>query len=111
MEYVVNDEKVQTGESILTSGDDKIFPKGLLIGTVADAAPGTPFQVIRIKPATRLDRLEDVIVLLSQQELAPKKTDEISDVAIQPSPAPAPAETSPQRKPADPQPTAPAPQN
>ncbi len=88
MEYVVNDEKVQAGESVLSSGDDRIFPKGLLIGTVADAAPGTPFQVIHIKPATRLDRLEDVIILLSQQELAPKKTDEISDVAIQPPPAP-----------------------
>lgn len=88
MDYVVNDEKVQPGESILSSGDDRIFPKGLLIGTVTDAAPGTPFQVIRIKPATRLDRLEDVIVLLSQQELAPKKTDEISDVTIAPPPAP-----------------------
>src|ERR1700690_2467958 len=88
MEYVVNDEKVQPGESILTSGDDKIFPKGLLIGTVADAAPGMPFQAIRVTPATRLDRLEDVIVLLSQQELAPKKSDEITDVAIQPQPAP-----------------------
>lgn len=88
MDYVVNDEKVQAGESILTSGDDQIFPKGLLIGTVTNATSGTPFQVIHVKPATRLDRLEDVIVLLSQQQLAPKKTDEISDVGIQPPPAP-----------------------
>jgi rod shape-determining protein MreC len=90
MDYVVNDEKVQPGDSVLTSGDDRIFPKGLLIGTVSDAAPGNPFQVIHLKPATRLDRLEDVIVLLSQQELSPKKTDEISDVTVAPPPAPAP---------------------
>jgi rod shape-determining protein MreC len=91
MDYVVNDEKVSPGESILTSGDDRIFPKGLLIGTVADATSGMPFQVIRVKPATRLDRLEDVIVLLTQQELAPKKSDEVSDVAIEPPPVPAPS--------------------
>jgi rod shape-determining protein MreC len=87
MGYVANDDKVQAGEQIVTSGEDRIFPKGLLIGIVKEAAPGTTFQVIHVQPATRLDRLEDVIVLLSQQELAPKKTDEVSAVAIQPPPA------------------------
>jgi rod shape-determining protein MreC len=90
MEYVANDDKVQAGEQIVTSGEDRIFPKGLFIGIVKDAAPGTTFQLIHVQPATRLDRLEDVIVLLSQQELAPKTTDEVSAVAIQPPPAPAP---------------------
>ena len=91
MDYVVNDEKVQPGDSVLTSGDDRIFPKGLLIGTVRDSAPANPFQIIHVKPATRFDRLEDVIVLLSQQELASKKTDEISDVTVAPPPSPVPA--------------------
>jgi rod shape-determining protein MreC len=74
MDYVVNDEKVHNGEVILTSGEDRIFPKGLLVGTVTGASPGNPFQVIHVQPATRLDRLEDVLVLLTQQELAPDKT-------------------------------------
>jgi len=74
MEYIVNDEKVQVGEAITTSGEDRIFPKDLPIGAVASADPGNPFQVIRIRPAARLDRLEEVLVLLSQQELTPKKT-------------------------------------
>ncbi len=74
MEYIVNDEKVQVGEAIATSGEDRIFPKDLPIGTIASADPGNPFQVIRIRPAARLDRLEEVLVLLSQQELTPKKT-------------------------------------
>jgi rod shape-determining protein MreC len=89
MDYVVNDEKVQAGEAILTSGDDRIFPKGLLIGTVADATDGNPFQTIHVNPATRLDQLEEVIVLLTQQELAPKKSDEISSTPIQPPAEPA----------------------
>jgi len=69
LDYVVNDEQVHAGERILTSGEDRIFPKDLLIGTVVNAKPGVPFQVIRVRPAARLDRLEEVLILLTQQEL------------------------------------------
>lgn len=79
MDYVVNDEHVQPGEVILTSGEDRIFPKGLLIGTVTNAKDGYPFQTIQIKTAARLDRLEDVLVLLTRQELTPNKHDESAD--------------------------------
>ena len=34
LDYVVNDEKVHAGEVILTSGEDRIFPKGLPVGVV-----------------------------------------------------------------------------
>jgi rod shape-determining protein MreC len=88
MDYVANDDKVSAGETILTSGEDRIFPKGLLIGTVVDNKPGATFQTIHVKSATRLDRLEEVIVLLTQQELAPKKTDEITSTPIQAAPEP-----------------------
>jgi len=84
MEYVQNDEKVQPGQTILTSGEDRIFPKDLSIGTVESAAAGNPFQVIRVKPAARLDRLEEVLVLMSQQELAPKRAEEASSALSSP---------------------------
>ncbi len=79
MDYVVNDEHVQPGEVILTSGEDRIFPKGLLIGTVTKATAGYPFQTIQVQTAARLDRLEDVLVLLTRQELTPNKHDESAD--------------------------------
>ncbi len=81
MEYVINEEKLQPGDVIVTSGEDRIFPKDLLIGTVGATKPGNPFQAISVQPAARLDRLEDVIVLLSLQELAPKKSEESSEAA------------------------------
>jgi len=84
LDYVVNDEKVHPGEEILTSGEDRIFPKGLLIGTVSGATDGNPFQVIRIEPSAHLDRLEDVIILLSQQELAPKRGEESAESSTGP---------------------------
>jgi len=81
MDYVINEEKLQPGDVIVTSGEDRIFPKDLLIGTVDVAKPGNPFQIIAVQPAARLDRLEDVIVLLSQQELLSKKSEEASDAS------------------------------
>jgi rod shape-determining protein MreC len=98
MDYIVNDEKVQAGDKILTSGEDHIFPKDLPVGVVESAKPGSPFQVIWIEPAARLDRLEEVLILLTQQELIPKKTDETPAAS---SPAPAATKTN---QPAPPRP-------
>ena len=78
LDYVINEEPVHPGELVLTSGEDRIFPKDLLIGTISIATQGNPFQVIHVKPAARLDRLEDVIILLTQQEL---KRPEAADAA------------------------------
>ena len=75
MEYVSNEVKVEAGEAVLTSGQDRIFPKDLPVGTVVDAKPDrhTGFQQITVKPAARLDQLEEVLVLLTRQEFAPRK--------------------------------------
>jgi cell shape-determining protein MreC len=45
---------------------DKIFPRDIPIGTVVEVKPGNPFKQIRVQPAAKLDRLEAVIVLLTQ---------------------------------------------
>jgi rod shape-determining protein MreC len=81
MEYVSNDVKVQPGESVLTSGQDRIFPKDLPVGTVVAAVPDkhTPFQQVTIRPAAHLDQLEEVLVLLSRQDFAPVKEASASD--------------------------------
>jgi rod shape-determining protein MreC len=73
LDYIVNDEPVHVGEMILTSGQDRIFPKDLLIGSIVSTAPGVNFQTIHVRPAARLDRLEDVLILLTSQEM--KKPD------------------------------------
>jgi rod shape-determining protein MreC len=69
LKYVSNDETVAVGERVLTSGQDRIFPKDLPVGTVSEVKPGNPFKQIRVKPAAHLDRLEEVLVLLSQRDL------------------------------------------
>jgi len=71
LDYVINGEQVLPGQRIVTSGQDRIFPKDLPVGEVLDTAPGAPFQKIRVRPAARLDRLEEVLVLLSNKEFTP----------------------------------------
>jgi rod shape-determining protein MreC len=67
MKYVANEDIVNVGEKIVTSGMDKIFPKDIPLGTVVESKSGNTFKQIRVEPAARLDRLEAVIVLLSQE--------------------------------------------
>lgn len=69
MDYVSTDEKVPAGEQILTSGEDRIFPKGLPVGWVSSTKAGFPFQTIEVTPAAHLDRLEEVLVLLTEKPL------------------------------------------
>jgi rod shape-determining protein MreC len=69
MKYVPNDDAVNVGERVVTSGMDRIFPKDLPVGTVTDIKPGNPFKLIRVRPAANLDRLEEVIVLLTMRPL------------------------------------------
>lgn len=69
MDYVSTDEKVPSGEQVLTSGEDKIFPKNLPVGWVASTKAGFPFQTIEVTPAAHLDRLEEVLVLTTEKSL------------------------------------------
>jgi rod shape-determining protein MreC len=72
MKYVPNDDEVNPGERVITSGMDRIFPRDLPVGTVAEIKPGNPFKHIRVKPAANLERLEEVLVLLTLHPLEMK---------------------------------------
>jgi rod shape-determining protein MreC len=87
MKYVTNDDTVTVGEPVLTSGQDRIFPKDLPVGTVSEVKAGNPFKQIRVRPAARLDSLEEVLVLLSQKELDLQKDKAVEQPAA-PSPSP-----------------------
>jgi rod shape-determining protein MreC len=73
MKYVPNDDTVNLGERVFTSGMDHIFPRDLPVGTIAEIKPGNPFKQIRVKPAANLERLEEVLVLLTLHPLEMKK--------------------------------------
>ncbi|SRR6266568_1386742 len=75
LNYIMSDEAVQAGEPLVTSGGDRVFPKGLPVGTVAKASPGRNlFLEIKLKPAVDLDRLEEVLVITQQKARTPDTT-------------------------------------
>ena len=79
MKYVPNDDAVNLGERVITSGIDRIFPRDLPVGNVAEIKSGNPFKQIRIKPAANLERLEEVLVLLSLRPLEMKNEENTGD--------------------------------
>jgi rod shape-determining protein MreC len=69
LERVMSDEQVAPGETVLSSGGDQIFPKGLPVGTVSKVSPGKEmFLSIKVKPAADLSRLEEVLVVTEKKE-------------------------------------------
>jgi rod shape-determining protein MreC len=66
MRYVSGLEQVEVGDTVMTTGQDGIYPPGLNVGKVVDVKKGTATQAhqILIQPGAQLDHLEDVAVLL-----------------------------------------------
>ncbi len=76
LQYVMSDEKVEPGEEVVTSGGDRIFPKGLPVGKVVSVEPGKDlFLNIRVVPAARLDQVEEVLVVTKITEKMPDTKD------------------------------------
>jgi len=90
MKYVPNDDTVNLGERVITSGMDRIFPRDLPVGTVSEIKPGNQFKQIRVKPAANLERLEEVLVLLSLRSLEMKNEENTGDPQPPPPGAPNP---------------------
>ena len=78
MRYVSGLETVNVGDYVVTTGQDRIYPPGLNVGTVVEVKPGTTTtpHTIYVRPGARLESLQEVAVLdyRAQQRTAPEKT-------------------------------------
>src|SRR6185295_18961265 len=64
IDRVQSEEKVEVGEWFYTSGDDRVFPKGMPVGRVKIVRPGSPFQEIFLEPSGPQSGLEEVLIVL-----------------------------------------------
>ena len=96
VDYVQNEEKVETGEWFYTSGDDRIFPKGMPAGQVTGARSGSSFQDITVEPSGLVNGLEEVMIILEgvHQEIPDVKTAS-APIYLAPPPARASGEAAP----------------
>jgi rod shape-determining protein MreC len=64
MQYVPGTADVKTGDLVVTSGIDGIYPKGFVIGTVDRVDRGLgAFHEIAVRPAVDFARLEEVLIV------------------------------------------------
>ena len=88
--YVQNEEAVDQGEIFYTSGDDRVFPKGMPVGTATVVRPGKNFKEIYITPSAFQNGLEEVLIVLEGVHgvIPEHKTEVAGEVKILPPPPP-----------------------
>src|SRR6185295_16254522 len=64
IDYVQNEEQVEAGEWFYTSGDDRIFPKGLPVGQATVVRPGKGRKDIFLTPSGLQNGLEEVLIIV-----------------------------------------------
>lgn len=64
VDYVQNEEKLDAGEWFFTSGDDRVFPKGLPVGQASVVRPGRELKEIYVTPSGFKNGFEEVLVVL-----------------------------------------------
>ncbi len=78
------DSRIKTGEQVITSGGDMVFPRGLAVGVIESIAPDPlhqPYTAIVIKPMANLARLEEVLVITGTQSALPADAAKDADAA------------------------------
>jgi rod shape-determining protein MreC len=68
MRYLPEEPDIQVSDTIITSGLNGFYPKGLLIGTVIDV--GKEFSGLShyalVKPEAKLSNIEEVLIIIQQ---------------------------------------------
>lgn len=72
MDYVSKLSDIEVGDAVITSGIGGIFPKGIPVGQVIDVQtpPDELFMEIKIKPSVDFSKIEEVLVILTEDPLA-----------------------------------------
>jgi rod shape-determining protein MreC len=64
LDYLQQRSDVVVGDVVVTSGLDRIYPKGLVVGRVRFVGEASGlFREVRVEPSARFDRLEEVLVV------------------------------------------------
>jgi rod shape-determining protein MreC len=73
LENLLKSDDVIDGDTLITSGTDGVFPKGLVVGTIEGVVrePSNMFVRARVAPSADLSRVEEVLLLPSIYALAP----------------------------------------
>jgi rod shape-determining protein MreC len=89
------DSRIKPGETVLTSGGDQVYPRGLPVGVIESITPDPdhqPYTAIVVRPAVNLNRVEEVLVITgtqanlpadAQQDLAAAEAQHAADLSAE----------------------------
>jgi len=63
---LTSDSRIKVGDQVITSGGDRVFPRGLPVGEIISIVPDPqhqPYTAITVKPYANLSRLDEVLVI------------------------------------------------
>ena len=87
VDYVQNEEKVEPGEMFYTTGDDRVFPKGLPVGQVSTVRQGKSVKEIYVTPSGFKEGFEEVLVVLEGvHQVIPEAQTASGDIHLLPAP-------------------------
>ncbi|HLH29828.1 MAG TPA: rod shape-determining protein MreC [Terriglobia bacterium] len=79
LDYIDDDNALKEGDKFLTSGMDKVYPKGLPLGTITSiGARRGLIKTVEIRPAADLGRLEEVLLVVDRPQ-----SSEVADPTFQ----------------------------
>jgi rod shape-determining protein MreC len=72
LDYALHKDEIRVGDTIISSGLDGVYPKGLRVGSVTNviARHAGMFQDVMVVPFVDFERLEEVLVVLDPPPLA-----------------------------------------
>ena len=96
VDYIQNEEEVDVGEWFFTSGDDRVFPRGLPVGQTRIVREGKLLKEVFVTPSGLLHGLEEVLIVLEGVHLDPSEMITVDEPAglLPPPPASVAAEPS-----------------
>jgi rod shape-determining protein MreC len=95
IDYLQNEEKVEAGEWFYTSGEDRIFPRGVPVGRVTSVGAGSPFKDVLLAPSGLARGVEEVLIVLEGvHQPIPEPPASVGVAPLLPPPAAAQPETT-----------------
>lgn len=71
LDYIDDDNELKQGDTFITSGQDRIYPKGLPVGAILTVGPRRGlFKTVQVRPSADMSRLEEVLCITQRRELA-----------------------------------------
>jgi rod shape-determining protein MreC len=82
LKYLESTADVQKDDVLLTTGNSRIYPIGLLVGRVGEvkSKPGTLFKWANVAPATDFGKLEEVAIILTTIPPEIKVESDVGDI-------------------------------